>query len=250
LTAGARAQFAGDYCTIGTVDIENSVVSSGVHTKMSYEFTCSDASANSGQITKMLIKVPFTGIQNLEASDSYGTLDVLEGPEYVGKTESETDSTIGVIFRKGLLIENETNSYKLALEYDTASLVSTSESGLFTLKPEGLGSTPKITIISKGVTETTISIENIDYKLILPEGSSIQKTTKGCNIDGGTIVCTGLTPEKLNSVEVQWEGSSEEMDIPFEEIIGKLLNTGKESAPSIINLVKNIVEKGMNQISD
>ncbi len=250
LTVGARAQFVGDYCTVGTVDIENSVVSSGVHTKMSYSFTCSGAASYSGQITKMLIKIPFTGIENLEASDSYGTLDVLEGPEYVGKTESETESTIGVIFRKGLLIENKTNSYTLTLEFDTNTLISTSENGISTVKPDGLGPSPKITIVSKGITETTLSVDKNNYNLELPEGASIQKTTKGCNIDGGTIVCTGLTPKELNSVEVQWEGGSGETDISLETILNKLLNKGKESAPSIVNLVKNLVKRGMSEISE
>lgn len=250
LTAGVNAQLIQDSCSVKNVKIENEIVSAGAHSKINYNFECSGASSYQGQVTKMLVTLPYKGVKNLEASDSYGSMEVLKGPKYTGLSEDETESTIGVMFRKGLLIRNQTENYKLTIEFDTTELVSTSESGVSTLKPEGLASSPKITIIAKGVTETKLPVQKVDYKLNLPEGAAVQKTTKGCKINEGVILCEDHTPEELNSVEVKWKGGSGTEKIPFTDIIKKVLSQGRKSAPSIINIVKTVAGRVAERVPD
>jgi hypothetical protein len=204
--SAANAQMIGDYCSVQGVDVDTVVESYGsAHVKMTYHFECGGASAYSGQVTKMLITVPYTGIDNLEASDSLGSMKVLEGPEYVKATEEVAETTIGAIFRKGLVIDAVSNAYDLSIEFDTITLVETMDS-TYSMKPGGLGATPKVTIVGTGVTETTLPIAVLSFDVTLPEKTAIEQITPSvCQFQGNKVSCSDVSADDFDALEIRWK---------------------------------------------
>ena len=241
IISDANAQFVGDQCSVGTVHVENSILSSGIHTKITYPFSCSNASSYEGQMTKMIITVPYADISGVSATDQYGSMKVLEGPTYIKSESTETDTTIGVIFRKGLLIANEDNSYTLSIEFDSNALAKEDSNSVMSLTPKGLVPNPKVTIISKGITETTIPVENVEYKLVLPDGASVQKITSGCQLDNNVITCQNLKPDDLSTIEIKWTSGSITQN-PI-KIVNNIKNKVVKFLPGFSDTFNNLLNK-------
>ena len=204
--SAANAQMIGDYCSVQGVDVDTVVESYGsAHVKMTYHFECTGASAYTGQVTRMLITVPYTGIDNLEASDPLGSMKVLEGPEYVKATEEVAETTIGAMFRKGLLIDASSNSYDICIEFDTITLVESTDS-TYLIRPGGLGANPKVTIVGTGITEMTLPVQVFGFGMTLPEKTAIEQITPSvCQFQGNKVSCSDVSSADFDALEIRWK---------------------------------------------
>lgn len=240
----AYAQLIPQQCTVRSVDVSNTI-SDTVTTKLLYRFECSAFTQYQGQITKMIIKVPYTGLRNIEAEDPFGPMKVLEGPEYIKSSESEGETVIGVMFRKGLLMTTENTVYSIAIKFDAPALVSQSES-IYSIKPGELVNNVKITIVSTGITEMTIPVSNIDYVLNLPEGSGIQQVTPSvCGIAGGKVSCNNLDKEQFSQVEIKWtQAAGEGWSGKIQEYTKKYLPFASNLFKNAFSLVKKLITSG------
>lgn len=201
--SAANAQLIGDYCSVSSVDVENTIEEIIVHTEMTYHFSCSGASGLQGQVTKMMITVPYVGIANAEASDNFGSMVMLEGPQYISVAEDDGETVIGVIFRKGLLVTTEQQAYDLKIEFDSVMAELTEDGG--EISPAGLAVSPKVTIVTTGLTETTIPAMLYDYSLTLPEGASIQEIAQtACQFQGNVVSCPNLGVSEMQQLEIKW----------------------------------------------
>jgi hypothetical protein len=195
-----------DLCEVDKLDIETIATETTTTAKMTYFFEC-DAAAYAGQMNKMVVTVPYPDIYNVEAEDGLGVMKVFEGPSYASATSSDIDSTVGSFFRKAVVFEpSNTTGYKLILKFQSERLV-TSNQKVYTVNPNGLGSNPKVTIVTTGVTETVLPVNEIDYKLTLPPGSAIVSSPNGCGLSDGTVSCIDITSVELDAIEVKWTGT-------------------------------------------
>ncbi len=232
-----HAQF--EPCSLSKIKVVSDATKTDVyHAAISFDFACAGAEKEQGQMTRFIYKVPLTDITNFEASDSLGSLKVLEGPEYATVSTGTKESTIGVIFRKGLLITDSNTTYRLNVDFDSASIVGIGENET-AIKPGNLVRSPKVTIITTGITETTYPIEKIDYELDLPADSSVKQLPSGCSINAEKVFCTGLTQEEFNALEIKWvktEGIGA-------GLVEKIRSIFSKYGPQTTSAIKTIADK-------
>jgi len=199
-----NAQAVLEQCSVPTVNIENTVTGSNTHVEMTYSFKCNAFDSYKGQITRMIFILPYVDINGLKASDSYGSLDVLEGPPYVMSRSTMTETSIGVVFRKGLRATDANTSYDITVEFDTYGLISKSSSD-YTTKPGDLAANTKVTIVTAAVTEATLVPGNVDFSLVLPGNAAIETIVpEACSFQANKVSCTALTQEEFDEVEITW----------------------------------------------
>jgi len=194
-------------CTLGAVNIVNNVdVDGNAHSKTTFSFACQNSTKDFGQVTRIVYHVPLTDVGNFEASDSLGTMKVSEGPQYATATIGTRESTLGVNFRKPLLITDDSTAYSVIVEFDSNNeLVSKLGNGTFSIKPGKQVSNPKTTIITTGVTETTYSIDKIKYELNIPTDSTINvSAAPGCVASNSRVTCQNISGAAFNDVEITW----------------------------------------------
>jgi len=206
ILTGTASAMVSDQCSVEKLEVENIATEITTKAKMTYYFECRPSSAYDGQVTKMVVTIPYRDVYNVEASDGLGDMKVFEGPAYAAATRSDTDATVGSFFRKSLLIKNDTTKYMLTIEFQSDLLVTEAEK-VYTITPKGLGANPKVTIITSGITETVLPVGNIDYKLTLPTGSAVVSSPSGCSLSEGVVTCDGMVASGLDKVEVKWTGS-------------------------------------------
>lgn len=227
-------------CSLSAVAVSNDASSQLAHAKTTFELSCSGTVPNLGQVTKLVYRIPLADITSFEASDGFGSLKVLEGPEYATAKTVGKESVIGVIFRKGLLITDDNTSYKVNVDFDSASLVGAGANNTFSIKPGSLVASTKVTIVSTGVTETTYTIPKVNYELLLPDGSSVQTLPQGCSISNGKVSCAGLSQQAFSELEIKWIKAS-----GMEEITGvldkirNLFSKTTEKGPGILKRITN-----------
>ena len=236
----AAAQF--EKCSLDTVKVVNDFsADSKMHSRTTWTFSCQNSTRNFGQMTKLIYTVPLTETSNFEASDSLGTMKVLEGPEYATAVTTAKGSTIGAIFRKPLLITDESTSYGITVEFDSSSLAGTGENGTSSIMPGKQIANPKVTILTTGITETVYPVEKVDYELNLPSGSSVQTVSiGGCAIKGGNIICQNLNQADFNSLEIKWAKP---------EGVGGLLRKIKENIGNLLPGLTNVFKGLGNSLS-
>ena|GEM_PF-5264791 len=212
IASAANAQLIGDYCNVDSVSIDSSIEGEVTHIDMTYHFSCGGASGLQGQLTKMIVTIPYSGIYNVEAADNFGSMTMLEGPQYISAVEDNGETVIGVIFRKGLLVTTEQQTYDLMVEFDSSMAKYTDSIG--ELSPGGLAVSPKVTIVTTGLTETTIPAMLYDFSLTLPERSSVESMTPAvCQFEGNEVSCLNLDSGAMQELKVRWTeapGSLEE----------------------------------------
>ncbi|MFH1425009.1 MAG: hypothetical protein ABIG20_05085 [archaeon] len=242
LTSSAYAQMPGDDCVVGKVDA--SVAYDGTaHVKMIYRFTCSGTIDYTGQVTKMLISLPLNDVKNVEVEDGLGSMKVLEGPEYVKVEKDSDESKIGIIFRKGLLINRETNDYDIAIEFDTDSLVTEGES-VNSISSGVLVANPKVTIITSGMTETVLPVNAFDFALKLDEEASIQSVKPSvCAIEGGDVECADLSKQEMEQLEISWTGGSTGWGGKIQGFTKKYLPAAGDFLGSLFGNIKDMLDK-------
>lgn len=234
------AQSIEQQCLVSGVEITNTI-SESTTTKMLFRFECAGIEDYKGQVTRMLIKVPYTDVSNLKAEDPYGEMVVLEGPSYISSKTVEDGTQIGVMFRRGLVIGKESSAYSVAIAFDSGSIVKTSES-INSIKPGNLADKVKVTIVSTGITEISLPVSKVKYTLKLPPGSSITQTPKECHISEGILSCEELGIEQFKQIEVKWSGAS---GTGWES---KLKNITKNILPKVSNFLKKIVSKAADML--
>ena len=223
-------------CSLGAVEIVNDVNGNAeAHSKVTWRFSCSNSTVNYGQLTKIVYSIPLTDVANLETTDSFGSMKVLEGPAYGTATLSGKQTTIGVIFRKAIMITNEQASSFVTVDFDSAALVSKGENSTFSISPAKQVANPKVTILTAGITETTYPIGKFNYELGLPSDASVQTISAGCSLRTGRVLCQNINQTEFNSIEIRWTMAGEGGGIMerFRQITGKLL-------PSVTNIFKGI----------
>ena len=202
ILSAANAQLVGDQCTVDIVDV-NIEYDTSAHVKMTYNFACQGNAENVGQLTKMLIKLPLGEVENVKASDSYGALDVLEGPAYVKTVSTADETSIGVMLRKGLIITLDEEKYALTVEFDAPTLVEEGEEE-YILAPGVLAADPQTTIITEGITTTKIPVSMYNFKLGLYEASIKEVGPSVCEIKESDVVCGGLNKESFEELGIKW----------------------------------------------
>ena len=191
-------------CLLTNVKVANDVTSDAEHTKTTIKILCTGEEDEDEQVTKLVYKIQFADIQNFDASDEFGSLKVIEGPDYAGVKTAGKESTIGVIFRKSLVLSEEEKTYTVNFDFDSKSLVAATGENSYSIKPGNLLAMPKLTIVSRGVTEALLPVEKVDYELVLPEGASVQNLPEGCSLSSGKVACSQITFEQFGKLEVKW----------------------------------------------
>lgn len=228
-------------CSLGTVSVVNDVdVDGNAHSKTTFSFACQNSTKDFGQVTRIVYHVPLTDVSNFEASDSLGTMKVNEGPQYATSTIGTRESTLGVNFRKPLLITDDATSYSVVDEFDSNNeLVSKLGNGTFSIKPGKQVSNPKTTIITSGVTETTYSIDMIKYELNVPTDAAINvSAAPGCVASNSRVTCQNITGAAFNDVEITWikpQGLGGIIEQVKDKVSGWM--------PTITNLFKRLKDK-------
>jgi hypothetical protein len=237
IVSAANAQLIGDYCSVTSVDVDCSIENKLVHPEMTFHFSCSGASGLQGQLTKMLITIPYTGITNIEASDNFGSMTMLEGPQYVGATEDSGETVIGVMFRKGLLVTTDQQTYDLTVEFD--SEMATYSDSVGELSPGGLAVSPKVTIVTTGITETTIPAMLYDFSLTLPEKSTVSEITPaGCQFQGNEVSCSNLDAAAMGQLRVKWTEAPGSLEESLKHYANKITGTFKNWFGGIKKVIK------------
>ncbi|HIJ98892.1 TPA: hypothetical protein H1005_03025, partial [archaeon] len=113
--------------------------------------------------------------------------------------------------------------------------VSAGENGTFSIMPGKQLSSPKVTIVTGGVTETIYPVERVNYELKLPSDASVQTLTSGCSLSGGQISCQNLNQTVFNALEIRWSkpagGSG---------LFGKIRQNIGNLLPGLTNVFKGI----------
>lgn len=204
ILAAAPVSGHNEPCLLTNAKVSQDVSGDLEHTKTMIRLLCTGEEDEQEMVTKLIYKIEFTDIQNFEASDELGTLKVLEGPEYAtAKTEGK-ETTIGVILRKPLFLSEDESVATINFDYDSSSLATSAGENAFSIKPGKLIGNPKITIVSRGVTEAILPVDKLDYELLLPKGSTVQTLPQGCSINEGTILCEQMAKGTFESLEVKW----------------------------------------------
>ncbi len=232
-------------CALGTLNVANDVsaIDARGHSKTSFLLSCENTTKDFGQVTKVVYNVPLTDITSFEASDSLGTMKVLEGPAYATVTAGAKESTLGVIFRKPLLITDVETSAVFTVEFDSFELIGVGENGTYSISPGKQVSNPKTTIITNGITESTYTISKVNYELSLPTDASVQTMPTGCVLQGGKVKCQGLNQTDFNSLKIDWSKPQSAGGI-----LTLIKNKVSGLLPGITNLFKGISSKIMNLI--
>jgi len=235
-TSAAHGQLLTDLCRVSTVDATTIIEGDTASVKTTYHFDCDSSDEDVGQVTRMLVTLPFTDLKQVEASDSLGALRVLEGPEYVYVQKGITDSTVGIIFRKGLLLTDRSTEYDLSLEFQTDSLVRT-KADFKTLEPGKIINIPKVAIVSTGMTDTTLEINTINYELSIPSTTAFEEVEgESCDISGGSLDCEGMTLQEFKELDVTLKITGEET------IFDSFKNIGDKVSGTFKNLFGSITE--------
>ena len=191
----------------------------------------------------MLITLPLTDVNNVKASDAFGSMDVLEGPEYVKATTGSDGTKIGVIFRRGLLVSEDEARYDVAIEFDTDALVDKAED-TYSVKPGLLKANPKVTIVTSGLTETVMPVSLFDFSLDLKEGASVTQVKPAvCGIDASDVECDSLSGEQLESLEIKWTGGGTGWGDKIQGYTEKYLPTVKNFFGGLVEKVKGIFNR-------
>jgi len=243
LLSAAHAELAGDYCTVGSVGV-NVKYDTSAHVKMTYYFACEGEEEDVGQLTRMLIKLPLGSVQNVKASDSYGELDVLEGPDYVKAVSTVDETNIGVMFRKGLLITMEEKKYPLTIEFDAPTLVKVGEND-HTLEPGVLAADPSTVIVTNGITTTRIPVSEYDFKLELYDANIKEVSPSVCEIKESDITCSDLDKEKFEEVKIKWGQEAS----PTQEWSERIKDYTKRYVPTIGGTIKKLFSGLLDSIS-
>ncbi len=191
-------------CLLTNAKVSQDISGDLEHTKTMIRLLCTGEEDEEEMVTKLVYKIEFTDIQNFEASDELGTLKVLEGPEYATATVSGKEATIGVILRKPLFLSEDESVATINFDYDSDSLTIPAGENAFAIKPGKLIGNPKITIVSRGVTEAILPLEKLDYELLLPKGATVQTLPQGCSINSGVILCEQISKGTFESLEIKW----------------------------------------------
>ena len=232
-------------CLLTNVKVANDVSGEAQHTKTTIKLLCTGEEEVDEQVTKLVYKIPFADVQNFEASDEFGSLKVLEGPDYASAKTAGKETTIGVIFRKALVLSDVEKTYAVNFDFDSASLVSSAGENSYSTKPGNLLAMPKLTIVSRGVTEALLPVEKVDYELVLPEGASVQNLPEGCSLSNGKVACSQITFEQFGKLEVKWSTPKSLEDSLVEKF--RLLFKPKSSQPgsSILTTITSKIKDAL-----
>lgn len=232
-------------CSVGAVNVLTDASVPEVHHQVIWNFVCSGDMHDYGQVTKMLYTIPITGITNFDASDSFGSLKVLEGPQYAAVAQGAKQSTIGVIFRKGLQITDANTSYAITVDFDSAEPLKSMGNDTFAIKPQNMVASPKVTIITAGITETAYQLNTVNYVLNLPQDTSVKTLPEGCHIKSGNVYCPSLSKDELSSLEITFSKSAGAGSVieKLRQIASKFLPAGKNIFKLVTDRISSIIGK-------